>query len=125
MSSTNRDVIGRGVRVVPFLSDVWPWADTYLATNDFLPSDYGDNCDNIQCFWAKNEVYYSNGEEESEFRVIIMVYVDTYAGFVTIYVDFLKFLKNSEISLGERFPGAKFCRTIEDVCFYGSSKCQH
>ncbi len=37
-----------------------------------------------------NAVYYGNGEEESESRVIIMVYVDTYAGFVTIYVDFLK-----------------------------------
>ncbi len=90
MSDTNRDVIGPGVRVVPFLSDLGERADTYLATNDFLPSDYGDNCDNIQCFWAKNEVYYGNGEEESESRVIIMVYVDTYAGFVTIYVDFLK-----------------------------------
>ena len=78
------------MRVVPFLSDLEVLADTYLATNDFLPSDYGDNCDRKRGLDATNAVYYGNGEEESESRVIIMVYVDTYAGFVTIYVDFLK-----------------------------------
>ena len=82
-----------GVRVVPFLSDLEVLADTYLATNDFLPSDYGDRCsccDRKRGLDATNAVYYGNGEEESESCVIVMVNVDTYAGFVTIYVDFLE-----------------------------------
>ncbi len=56
-----------------------------------------------------NAVFGRCGEEESESRVIIMVYVDTYAGFVTIYVDFLEIFEIIEKFQNRLMSGVSEC----------------
>ncbi len=83
-------IIGPGVRVAPSLSDLGRVADAYIGKRYFLIPAITTDATVYPDYWARNEVYWYCGAVESVYCVIVMVCVDDYAGFVTIYVDFLE-----------------------------------